>query len=324
MRIGTNPMKYSRLTIKEAYHRIIIPVYIPSDEGYFEKSYEVLKLCINSLLQTIHDKTLITIINNNCNSDVTIYLRELLELKKIDQLVEYQENKGKVDPVVSVMKGSLESLITITDCDVLFKFGWQNAVETIFSNFPKVGMVSPLPAPGIRHYFSSWSWLFGLINLSIKRKKNNDIESLINFKKSIGLTDVTLNNFEKYPFVLRKKNIEAIIGAGHFCATYNKNIIKYIPESSSGIYFNGAEELFLDKPVEIGRFLRLATSKGYVFHMGNKPENWMYKVLNENLNFKETSQNIVIGKGYNFFLIPIKFIVSNKYSLKLVERLFNR
>ena len=42
-------------------------------------------------------------------------------------------------------RGSFEKLITISDCDVLFKRGWLEAVEDTFHSFPESGFVSPMP-----------------------------------------------------------------------------------------------------------------------------------------------------------------------------------
>ena len=66
MRIGVNPEKIKKTKILYKIHRVIIPVFIPEKDLYFENSFEVLKKCLKSLLKTIDaDKTNITIINNN-------------------------------------------------------------------------------------------------------------------------------------------------------------------------------------------------------------------------------------------------------------------
>jgi hypothetical protein len=65
MRIGTNPEKKKNKIPIDSYHRVIIPVYIPHFNGYFKDSFNVLKLCLDSLLKTVHLKTRITIYNNN-------------------------------------------------------------------------------------------------------------------------------------------------------------------------------------------------------------------------------------------------------------------
>ena len=71
MRIGNNPEKNSNKLEIDSYHRIIIPVYIPNlTEDYFKDGLKILKLCLGSLLHTIHAKTRVSLINNGCCEEV--------------------------------------------------------------------------------------------------------------------------------------------------------------------------------------------------------------------------------------------------------------
>jgi len=74
MRIGINPAKENKELKIENYHRVVVPVYIPNFEGYFAELFEVFKLCLESLLLTVHQKTRITIYNNNCCEEVKNYI----------------------------------------------------------------------------------------------------------------------------------------------------------------------------------------------------------------------------------------------------------
>jgi hypothetical protein len=284
MRKGDNPLKFKQLIYKNASHRVIIPVYIPNEEGYFSHSLQSLILCLTSLFQTVHKQTSIAIIANGCCDKVLSYLQQLVKDGKIDTLTIHHENKGKVDSVLSEMRGSIEPLITISDSDVLFKVGWQEAVEKIYANFPNVGMVSPIPLPNSYNTYTGWSWFCGLFQSEIVKAKNEDLESILEFKKSIGMGN-ELNEIEQKPYYLKFKGELACIGASHFCATYNRNLMPFIPLKKSGPYINNAEKDFLDAPVENGGFLRLSTTKGYVYHIGNVPEEWMNTVIESNINF---------------------------------------
>ena len=315
-------MNEKSLSVARGYHRIIMPVFIPYLDNYYSESFEVLRLSCTTLLQSVHNETLITIINNNSCNTVTDYLRKLLEEKKIDQLIEFKENKGKVDPVVAIMRSSQEKLITITDCDVLFKYGWQCAVEEIFFRIPHVGMVSPLPAPAINKYFSVWSWYAGITKRCLYKLRETDQKSIYLFNKSIGV-DRELLEIEKHPFAISIRGCKAVIGSGHFCATYNRNVVNYIPRTSSGVHFKGAEKEFLDKPVQDGGFLRLATNKGWVFHMGNSVEYWMNEVAEQNKKSTEEPREIYISRGYRFspfFKKILIKILSSKRLLDFIEK----
>lgn len=64
MRVGINPNKFDNPKGKKYLHQVIIPVFIPNTEGYFRDSFKIFKLCIDSLLNTVHLNTYITIVNN--------------------------------------------------------------------------------------------------------------------------------------------------------------------------------------------------------------------------------------------------------------------
>ena len=76
MRVGTNPNKINDTITSDHLHQVIIPLYIPNQEGYFKDVFEIFKLCLESLLLTVHNKTRITIYNNNSHLDVKKYIDE--------------------------------------------------------------------------------------------------------------------------------------------------------------------------------------------------------------------------------------------------------
>ena len=93
MRIGFNPAKENKEITIENYHRVIVPVYIPNFEGYFANLFDVFKLCLESLIITSHNKTRITIYNNNSHPTVKAYIDEKYnECELIDQVFHSKEN----------------------------------------------------------------------------------------------------------------------------------------------------------------------------------------------------------------------------------------
>ena len=50
MRKGVNPTKGGKLVnLEPCDHRILIPLHIPNEEGYFKDAYKIFLLCLNSL-----------------------------------------------------------------------------------------------------------------------------------------------------------------------------------------------------------------------------------------------------------------------------------
>ena len=129
------------------------------------------------------------------------------------------------------------------------------------------------------------------------REHNYDFESISMFRRSIGTHDM-ISEWDERPFYLHYKNTIACIGSGHFCATYNRRVVNHIPMKYSSSDINNAEREYLDLPVEDGGFLRLSTARGYVYHMGNVAEEWMYKIMDNNQSNNHSIVHLSLNEGY--------------------------
>ena len=179
-------------------------------------------------------------------------------------------------------------------------------------------MVSPLPQPSQLRYYCNWTWYFGLTRNCFTLKNNEDLDAVKKFNQSISKFN-DFSSIEKKPLGINFNGIEALVGSGHFCATYHCSIIKKIPKISSGNSFKDAEIKYFDKPVEDAGLLRLATTKGWVYHMGNVTENWMHDILKE--NEKDASNNFCQNKEYNFISkgFLFKFNIINVLIMKIIR-----
>lgn len=326
MRKGTNPEK-SKTTIEiEHYHRVIVPVYIPHFNGYFEQLLDIFQLCLESLLLTSHAKTRITIYNNNSHPDVKNYIDSMYQKNEmIDQVFHSKENLGKINAYLTATKGNIEPLITITDADVLFKNGWQEAVESLFIGFPEAGMISPVPLSNTPWTFTANNWFYALFKGKLKFEKVLDPEAMSRFYVSLD-NDKPLYNkthLEKY-LVLKNKKSSAVMGCGHFVATLKREVIDLGTNKPSFHKIDSnIENLYIDAPNEALGFLRLATKNNYAYHMGNQTEPWMYeefKSIKKNtfagVNIKQIG-NTKIGKFGNLIgrviikLLRVKIIKKN-------------
>ena len=144
MRIGLNPNKDILHEETQFLHQVILPVYIPHQNDYYKESFEVFRICIESLLKTIHDKTFISVVNNGSCEEVMQYLDTLYKDKKIHELI-HTENIGKVNAIFKALAGNNIKLVTISDSDVLFLNNWQNETIAIFNAFPNAGVVGLVP-----------------------------------------------------------------------------------------------------------------------------------------------------------------------------------
>lgn len=185
MRIGFNPHK-DKLNEKIAYnHQIIIPVYIPNQEGYFKDSFQVLKICLESLFKTIHSSTFITIVNNGSCREVVSYLDELFATSKINELI-HTENIGKLNAILKGLAGNEIELVTIADCDVMFLENWQMETIAVYNNFPKTGVVGLVPQYKTFGYCCGNVIVENLFSKKLSFTKLKNLEALKKFYFSIG------------------------------------------------------------------------------------------------------------------------------------------
>ncbi|MCF6182888.1 glycosyltransferase family 2 protein [Lutibacter sp.] len=323
MRIGQNPEKENKDIKIENYHRIIVPVYIPNFEGYFSNSLDIFKLCIESLLLTVHAKTRITIYNNNSHKLVKEYIDlKYSESKFIDQVFHSKENLGKINAILAASKGNLEPLITITDADVLFKNGWQKAVEKVIVNFPEAGMVSPVPSSKVYKMFTSNNWYYGFFKGNLLFQNVIDAEAMHKFDLSLGNDKLMYKpiHLKKYLVIRNKKNKqEAVMGCGHFVATLKREVFDYGSNKPAFVKIvGGVERIFIDTPNEKLGLLRLATKENYAYHMGNKIENWMYEEFSKLKT--HTIDNSYKATDFKFKPVSKIGMLIGKLLLKIISR----
>lgn len=291
MRIGFNPNKDKPQEPNDFYHQVIIPVYIPNHVGYFKDSFKILQLCSESLLKTSHSKTYIAIVNNGSCIEVINYLDELYRQGKIQELI-HTSPIGKLNAILKGLAGHNFDLVTISDADVLFLNDWQKETYTVFENFKKAGVVSPVPSSKMLKQFTENIYLDNFFSNRLKFSKTRDKQSLQMFAASIGnigfYKDIHLNK----NLTISNNNVSAVIGAGHFIATYKGNCFDGIKNRFSYYSLGGdSEKILLDKPAEDKGYWRLSTAGNYAYHMGNVLEDWMFETFS---TIKESNTEINI------------------------------
>jgi glycosyltransferase involved in cell wall biosynthesis len=292
MRIGINPQKEERKITMTTHHRIVVVVYIPHEEGFYENSLDVFRACLNSIIATTNSRVAITVVNNGSFYKVSSLLEMYVKEKKIDTLICHNTNIGKIDAQIGAARGAREKYITLTDADILFVEGWQEKVEEIFAVFRNVGSVSPIPVrTGL--YAGTSSVLKQILCRNLKFKFSSITENLENYNKFLSSInwDLETDNNKCWP-VVEKNGIKAIIGSAHQVLTIDRDILFMTSPSNPSLTLVGgtSEHNYVDVPIDKAGKLRLATYNNYAFHMGNKLETWMINVQKAN---DLTSLNII-------------------------------
>lgn len=273
MREGQNTSKERLLTQKTGLHRAIIPLYIPHENGYYAQSYSIFEACLTSLHTTSVTAIKVSVISNGSCHAVNTRLMGLAADGFIDELIIEKENIGKINSILKALRTSEERLITITDADVLFLNGWEDAVLGIFEAFPKAGAVCPVPVFRKHNNFTHNIWFDYFFSDRLTFETVPNPLAMERFAKSIGWSRLD-TKFKDVMLTLTAKNgVKAMVGCSHFVATYKKEVFEALPTVNSPFALGGNSETeYLDKPVVAFNAYRLSTVQNYAYHMGNTLE----------------------------------------------------
>lgn len=314
MRVGFNPNKDKPQSESEYLHQVIIPVYIPNQEGYFKDSFKIFQLCLESLFSTIHDKTFVTIVNNGSGVFVKYYLDKLLEEGKIQELI-HTQNIGKLNAILKGLVGNDIELVTVSDADVLFLPNWQKETAKVFAYVPKAGVVGIVPQ--FKTYEANCGTVLfdAFFNKKLKFVPVKNSNALIRFYDSIGWTWKYNQDYLKYNLGLEIDNyLTVLLGSGHFVATYKKDIFDEII-TCFGHKLGGFSEGYLDKaPLKKG-YWRLTTYDNYAYHMGNTFEDWMQVEYSQEYDKEFPYFNFSKNKTYS----RVGYFIKNRLFIKFIS-----
>ena len=320
MRLGSNPNKDIIQGKSKFFHQVIIPVYIPNEKGYFQDSFTVFQYNLESLFKTVHDKTYISIVNNGSCKKVKEYLDELFKENLINELI-HTDNIGKVNAVLKGLVGHSFPVVTISDSDVMFLNDWQKESYDVFNAFPKVGVVGLTPMLNMGYYLTSNVIFKNILSTRIKFSKIVNPNAMRNFYKSIGREEEFNAVDDKRTYLLKSKDINAIIGSGHYVATYRGDIFKVVKKFSN-YKLGGDIEFQIDELAFKKGFWRMTTRDNYAYHLGNTPEEWMKVEIK-----KLKKQNNLPYIEFKQWSKPSKieyFIVNKVFQKILYSKLFRR
>lgn len=282
MRVGVSDTKNLGPGLALRRHRIILPIYIPRLSGYFKDALEIVSLCLESLRLTAGASVSVTLVANQCADEAVALLQRHYDRGWIDQLLINRANGGRIDAVVSVARGAHESILTLSDSDVLFKAGWVEAIEQLMDTFPECGMASVVPHPGTAWHHTSATVLGGLLTGELGVAKVVSDDDIDRFGHSIGMPEWVKPDQRARQVIVTRNGAIACVGCGHFLFTIRKDVLAEMPsEPCDRPLGAGSDEIWYDRPADLGGYWRLATPKAHAYHMGNVPEPWMYDALRD-------------------------------------------
>ena len=304
MRIGNNPHKDKVIHESDNLHQVVVPVYIPNEDGYFKDSLKILQLCLQSLFVTVHGKTYITIVNNGSCKKVIEYLDKLYNEEKIQELI-HTENIGKINAVLKGLAGNNIELVTITDADVLFLDDWQSETAKVFRALPKAGVVGIVPQFNMFKNKCGNVIFDNFFNKKLKFIPIKSPEGLIRFYHSIGWDRSYNKDYLEYSLGLEQKNSTVFVGSGHFVATYKKQMFQEM-KSYLNYKLGGDSEDYLDTLPLKYDYWRVTTHDNFAYHMGNVYEDWMSEIKHDGKIRNEIDFGFALQKRANYFIVLLK------------------
>ena len=181
-------------------------------------------------------------------------------------------------------RGAREKLITLSDSDILFVKGWQQKTVEIFNVFPNVGSVSPIPVR-YGYLYGTVSVLKSILLKKLQLKLTPIPDNFIPYNRYLESINWVADTNENTEWaVVSYKNVKAILGSGHQVLTVNRDVLfQTVPTNPSLTLVGGSSEYdYVDEPIDKAGKLRLATYNNFAFHMGNKLEDWMINIQNNN------------------------------------------
>jgi glycosyltransferase involved in cell wall biosynthesis len=271
MRIGRNPARYHKSDYRPARVTVCVLVFIPERSGYFEHRFDVLKLCLDSIIKhTPHGTYDLMVFDNGSCSEIVRYLSSLHDQRLMQYLILSPCNIGVANAHRIMFHAAPGELIAYSDDDVLFHPGWLQAHLEILDIFPRAAMVSGMPVRQQFRYGNRYlqTYLSEFPEVLIKSGRLIPEEWEMEFSLSIGRNVDKVRTFSYIDVLLEYQGIKAYSTATHFQFVTPKSIIlQGIDPNWEKKLMGGQREL--DERIDSMGYARLSTFQRYVQHMGN-------------------------------------------------------
>lgn len=273
-RTAQNPMKKMRRSFAPQRVTACTVVYIPELTGYWAHSFEVLKVCLASLLASTRVPFDLFVLDNGSCEPVRSFLLELNRRGDIHCLMSSAQNMGKLGAWNVLFPACPGEFIAFCDSDILFRPGWLERSLEMFDEFPDLGVVTARPgrtASALRATTLSSTLRFAETGsgLDVERGKLIDQAILDEFARSLG-PSVHPGLAEKdYEDIRVTRNGRTFyIDASHYQFVVRRSLALAVLPIDSERALAGAEGIWDERVDRMGK-LRIALDAPLVRHLGN-------------------------------------------------------
>jgi hypothetical protein len=246
MRKGQNPVKDSMPAYQPKKVGVAVVSYIPSLGGYFERSLEILKYEIASLLKA-----------TSVPFDLYLF-----------------DNGSCAEARAELFLGSVPNeLICYADSDVLFRPGWYEHSLAILESYPQTGLVAAQPClddvlkgKGLAQTIFDERPDFGMKLQAI------DPRWVDEYATGFGYSPEKADAFKKnrYKVITNKQTgVQAVIGASHVQFLIPREVARQVVPLPATMSLSRKEDLNFNQAVDRKGYTHLSTLEPYYYHMGN-------------------------------------------------------
>jgi len=141
-RIGMNPGRGKTSDYQPARVTAAVLTFLPNDVGYFADRFDVMRVCIESLLKNTGVPFDLMVFDNGSQPKVVDFLRGLRDNGDIDFLYLSAQNVGKINALQMMFRSAPGEVIAYCDDDVFFMPGWLERHLEVLDTYPNVGLVT--------------------------------------------------------------------------------------------------------------------------------------------------------------------------------------
>lgn len=323
-RIGVNPAREGFSEYKPARVTVAVLTYIPMLQGYFAERLNILKLCLDSIIQNTQMPFDLMVFDNGSCPEVRNYLRELSEQGVIQYLLECAENIGKIGAFQIMFRAAPGEIVAYCDDDVYHYPGWLAPQVEILDHFPKTGMVSGTP---IRVRFndaiqSNLDFVSANPEASIARGRFIKPEWEREFCLSTGrdVDEHLKQTADIEDLIISYQGKSAYASANHFqFVSPRQALVDALPAQWSGQLMRSM--MGFDATFERMGLLRLGTLARVNRHMGNTVSDELYSFLSKG-NKTNLKQQNGLRTNARIQRIVIRLPGMRRFAKWLYHRLF--
>jgi len=249
-----------------------ILTYVPNDVGYFKDRFDVMRVCIESILKNTQEPFDLMVFDNGSSAEVVDYLSKQRDAGNIDLLMLSGKNIGKIGALQIMFKAAPGEIIAYCDDDVFFLPGWLKRHLEVIDTYPDVGAVTGMYIkPHMKEGVETTMRFAARQDVEMEKgnlvDKNLEIHYIANMGRTWEQYQKEINGLEDVRITY--KGIKTYASAGHYQFVAVKDrILKAMPNKWKSNLMGQMREL--DIMIDQLKMLRLCTTPATIRLLGNK------------------------------------------------------